>query len=58
MQTDKLEMLKEQMNEEYLDLLRIVELKQDGVKVVDQDYLYQYDGEKIDAFISRISKLN
>lgn len=57
-QTDKLEMLKEQMNEEYLDLLRIVELKQAGVKVVDQDYLYQYDGEKIDAFISRISKLN
>jgi hypothetical protein len=57
-QTGSFEMLKEQMNEEYLDLIKIIELKQDGVKVVNQDYLYQYEGEKIDAFISRISTLN
>jgi hypothetical protein len=53
-----MEMLKKQMEEEYLDLLRIFELKQDGMKMVNQDYLYQYEGEKIDSFINRISKLN
>lgn len=55
---DEMEMLKKQMEEEYLDLLRIFELKQDGMKMVNQDYLYQYEGEKIDSFINRISKLN
>ncbi len=55
---DEMEMLKKQMEEEYLDLLRIFELRQDGMKMVNQDYLYQYEGEKIDSFINRISKHN
>ena len=52
----EVEALKRQMEEEYVELQRIVELKNSGVKLVDQDILYQVEGEKIDDFIKRISK--
>lgn len=57
-QTDKLDALKKQMGEEYIELLRIIDLKHSGVRLADQNYLNQHEGEKIDDFIKRISKLN
>ena len=48
--------LKKQMEEEYGELLKIVELRNFGIKLADQDLLYQFEGEKIDDFIKRISK--
>ena len=55
-QSGRVEALKKQMEEEYVELQRIVELKSSGIKLVDQDFLYQFEGEKIDDFIKRISK--
>ena len=55
-QSSRMETLKKQMEEEYGELLRIVELRNSGIKLVDQDFLYQYEEEKIDDFIKRISK--
>ena len=58
-QSGRMEELKQQMEEEYLELMRFAELRQDtGIKLVNQDYMYQHEGEKIDFFINRISKLN
>jgi hypothetical protein len=50
-----MEALKKQMEEEYVELQRIVELRNLGTKLVDQNFLYQPEGEKIDDFIKRIS---
>lgn len=55
-QHSRMETLKKQMEEEYLELQRIVELRNLGTKLVDQDFLYHTEGEKIDNFIKRISK--
>lgn len=55
-QSSRMETLKKQMEEEYGELLRIVELKNSGIKLAEQDFLYQYEEEKIDDFIKRISK--
>jgi hypothetical protein len=55
-QSSRMEGLRKQMEEEYVELLRIVELRNAGIKLVDQDILYQFDGEKIEDFIKRISK--
>ena len=57
-QKDRIEELKKQMEEEYIELLRIIDLRHTGVRLAEQDYLYQYDGEKIENFIKRIGKLN
>ncbi len=54
--SSRMETLKKQMEEEYGELLRIVELKNSGIKLAEQDFLYQYEEEKIDDFIKRISK--
>jgi hypothetical protein len=51
-----MEDLRKQMEEEYEALMRIVELRNSGVKLVEQDFLYQFDNEKIEDFIKRISK--
>ena len=55
-QSSRMEELRKQMEEEHVELLRIVELRNAGIKLVDQDILYQFDGEKIEDFIKRISK--
>ena len=55
-QASRLAELKKQMEEEYVELQRIVELRNLGIKLVDQDFLYQLEGEKLDDFIKRISK--
>ena len=55
-QHSRMEVLKKQMEEEYVELQRIVELRNLGTKLVDQNFLYQHEGEKIDDFIKRISK--
>ena len=55
-QSSRMETLKKQMEEEYGELLRIVELRTPGIKLADQDFLCQFEGEKIDDFINRISK--
>ena len=54
-QHSEMEALKKQMEEEYVELQRIVELRNLGTKLVDQNFLYQPEGEKIDDFIKRIS---
>ena len=55
-QSSRMETLKKQMEEEYGELLRIVELRNSGIKLAEQDFLYQFEEEKIDDFIKRISK--
>ena len=55
-QSSRMEELRKQMEEEYGELLKIVELRNFGIKLADQDLLYQFEGEKIDDFIKRISK--
>lgn len=45
-----------ELEEEYSETTKIVNLKHPGVTLTEQEYLYQYDGEKIEAFIKRISK--
>ena len=55
-QSSRMDTLKKQMEEEYGELLRIVELRTPGIKLADQDFLCQFEGEKIDDFIKRISK--
>ena len=55
-QSSRMDTLKKQMEEEYGELLKIVELRNFGIKLADQDLLYQFEGEKIDDFIKRISK--
>ena len=54
--SSRIDVTKKQMEEEYMELHRIAELRNLGVKLVNQDFLYQHDGEKIDDFIKRISK--
>lgn len=55
-QSSRMDTLKKEMEEEYGELLKIVELRNFGIKLADQDLLYQFEGEKIDDFIKRISK--
>ena len=54
--TERMEATKKQMEEEYQELLKITELRNVGIKLVNQDFIYQHAGEKIDDFIKRISK--
>ena len=57
-QTSRVEALKTQMEEEYNELLRLVDLTHTGVTLVEQEFLSQREGEKIESFVQRISKLN
>lgn len=54
----RMEALKTQMEEEYNDLLRLVDLTYTGVMLVEQEFLAQREGEKIETFVQRISRLN
>ena len=56
--TLRMEALKTQMEEEYNDLLRLVDLTYTGVMLVEQEFLAQREGEKIETFVQRISRLN
>ena len=47
-----------QLEEEHAETIKIIDLKHPGTTLVEQDYLRQMEGEKIDAFIKRISKFN
>ena len=38
--------------------MKIIDLKYNGITLVEQDYLQQDENEKIDTFIKRISKFN
>ena len=57
-QKDRIEALKKQMDEEYIELLRIIDLRHSNARLTEQDFLYQHEDEKIDNFIKRISKLS
>lgn len=46
------------LEEEYSETTKIVNLKHPGVALTEQEYLYQFEGEKIEAFIKRIGKFN
>ena len=50
--------VREEMEEEYSETMKIINLKHPGITVSEQDYLYRYEGEKIEMFIKRISKDN
>ena len=50
--------VREEMEEEYSETMKIINLKHPGITVSEQDYLYRYEGEKIEMFIKRISKVN
>ena len=50
--------VREEMEEEYSETVKIINLKHPGITVSEQDYLYRYEGEKIEMFIKRISKVN
>lgn len=54
--SSEMEALKKDMEGEYVELQRIVELKNPGVKLVDQAVLCQGEGEKIDDFVKRVIK--
>ena len=56
--SDMSDALWKQVEEEHEETLRIIDLKYAGVTLVEQDFLRQQDGEKIDAFIKRISKIS
>ena len=52
------EALWKQVEEEHEDMLKIIDLKYAGIVLTDQMFLKQEKGERIDAFIERISKVN
>ena len=52
------EVLWKQVEEEYEDMLKIINLKYSGIVLTDQTFLRREEGEKINAFIDRISKVN
>lgn len=56
--SDMSEALWAQLEEEHAETIKIIDLKHPGTTLVEQDYLRQMEGEKIDAFIKRISKFN
>ena len=56
--SDMSDALWKQMEEEYEETLKIIDLKYTGITLVEQDYLQQDENEKIDTFIKRISKFN
>ena len=55
--TDMPEELWKQVESDYEDMQRIVDLKYAGIVLTDQTFLKQEAGEKIDAFIERISRV-
>lgn len=55
---DMSDALWKQMEEEHEETMKFIDLRYTGITLVEQDYLRQQEGEKIDAFIKRISKIN
>ncbi|MBO5918935.1 MAG: hypothetical protein J6Q34_00375 [Bacteroidales bacterium] len=55
---DMSDTLKRLMEEEYLETMKIIDLKYPGIVLSEPNYLNQNEGEKIEAFIKRISKDN
>ena len=47
-----------QMEDEYHETMKIIDLKYPGIVLSEQSYLNQNEEEKIEAFIKRISKAN
>ena len=50
--------LRRQMDEEYQETMKIIDLKYQGIVLSEQNYLSQKEEERIEAFIKRISKGN